>query len=89
MPASIQLQCFLTPMFMRVDLGIVPRRVTSNSEGHPAITLWTDKDSAVNATIEQVKAAECPPEEERVGTAIVLYMNIGQQRTHQCEKKII
>jgi hypothetical protein len=64
-------------MFMRVDPGIVPRRVTSNFEGHPTITLWTDEGSAANATIEQVKAAECPPKEERVGTAIVLDMNIG------------
>ncbi|KAE8454641.1 hypothetical protein EG329_000264 [Mollisiaceae sp. DMI_Dod_QoI] len=74
-PASIQLQCFLTPMFMRVDPGIVPRRTSGNSEGHPTITLWTDADLAANASIEQVKAAECP--EERVGTAIVLDMNIG------------
>lgn len=63
---------------MRVDPGIVPRRRTSSFEGDPIITLWTDKGFAANATIEQVKAAECPPKEERVGTpTIVLDMNIG------------
>jgi hypothetical protein len=76
-PASIQVQCFLTPMFMRVDPLVVPRRVSDDHEGHPTITLWTDEDSAAKATIEQVKNAECPPKPERVGSCVVLDMNIG------------
>jgi hypothetical protein len=70
-PASIQVQCFLTPMSMRVD----PR--VTNGDGRPAITLWTDEDSAAKATIEQVKAAESPPNGERVGSFVVLDMYIG------------
>ncbi|PMD37734.1 hypothetical protein L207DRAFT_586066 [Hyaloscypha variabilis F] len=62
---------------MRFDPGIVPHYITSNSEGHPTITVWTDEESATKATIEQVKAAECPPKEERMGRAIGLNMNIG------------
>jgi heterokaryon incompatibility protein (HET) len=70
-PASIQLQCFLTPVTMRVDPCL------TDGDGRPTITLWTDKDLAAKATIEQVKAVDRSLNQERTGSFVVLDMNIG------------